>query len=186
MQVSEAIRTRRSVKQYDAPPIAPERIEPLLEAVCHAPNHRMTQPWEFYVLGPETQQVYAEVRAEMKSESVGDAAAAEAVRQKVQRESLAIPRMVAVASHLAEDPVIREEDYAAIWMGIQNLLLLAWEEGIGAYIRTGPILEKRRLRSALGIPDDQRIVAFIQLGYPERVPDPKPRTPASEKIRWLE
>lgn len=186
MKVSEAIRTRRSVKQYEDTPISRERIEPLLEAVCRAPNHRSTEPWEFYVLGPDAQRVYAEVRAEMKSNGVEDSEAAEAVRRKVEAESLEIPRMIAVASHLSEDPEIREEDYAAVWMGIQNLLLLAWDEGIGSYIRTGRILEKSRIRSALGVPDDQRIVAFIQLGRPAEVPEPKPRIPAADKTCWLE
>lgn len=185
MQVSEAIRSRRSVKRYTEGAVPRDRIEALLDVVCWAPNHRMTEPWEFYVLGSGCQRVYAEVRAKMKAETVEDPDAAEAVREKVERESLEIPRLLAVASRVAEDPVIREEDFAAVWMGIQNLLLSAWDAGLGGYIRTGPILEKPRIRSALGIPDDQRLLAFIQLGEPAAVPDPKPRTPAAEKTRWL-
>lgn len=186
MQVSEAIRSRRSVKEYEDGPVSREEVEALLEAVRWAPNHRMTEPWAFYVLGPEAQETYAAVRARLKSEAVHDPEAARAVREKVEREALEIPRMVAVASHVAEDPEIREEDFAAVWMGIQNLLLAAWESGIGAYIRTGAILRQPRLRKALALPDDQRILAFVQLGHPATIPDPKPRTPVSEKTRWLD
>lgn len=186
MQVSEAVRSRRSVKEYEDRPVSREEVEKLLETVRWAPNHRMTEPWALYVLGPDTQRVYASVRASLKSEAVDDPEAARAVREKVERESLEIPRMVAVASYVAEDPEIREEDFAAVWMGIQNLLLAAWESGIGGYIRTGAILDQPRLREALGIPEEQRVLAFIQLGHPAAVPDPKPRTPVSEKTRWLD
>ena len=186
MQVSEAVRSRRSVKEYEDRPVSREELESLLDAVRWAPNHRMTEPWELYVLGPETLGVYAEVRATLKSEGVEDPEAARAVREKVERESRAIPRMVAVASRVSEDPEVREEDFAAVWMGVQNLLLTAWEMGIGGYIRTGAILERPRLRTALGVPDDQRILAFVQLGHPAAIPDPKSRAPVSEKTRWLD
>ena len=186
MQVSEAIPNRRSVKQYEDRPVPREEVERLLDAVRWAPNHRMTEPWRLYVLGPETQGVYAEVRAEMKSDAVSDPDAAEGVRRKVEEESRAIPRMLAVASRIAEDPVIREEDIATVWMGIQNLLLAAWQAGLGGYIRTGPILRDRRILGALEIPEDQRLLAFVQLGYPARVPDPKPRAAVEEKTTWTD
>lgn len=186
MQVSEAIQTRRSVKEYEDRPVSRQEVSRLLEAARWAPNHRMTEPWAFYVLGPETQRVYAEVRGALKSEGVTDPEAARAVRTKVERESLGIPRMVAVASHVADDPEIRAEDFAAVWMGIQNLLLAAWESGIGGYIRTGGILRHPRLRKVLGLPEDQRLLAFVQLGRPASVPDPKPRAPVADKTRWLD
>lgn len=186
MQVSEAVHQRRSVKAYEDRPVSREEVEALLEAARWAPNHRMTEPWSFYVLGPDTQRVYAEVRATLKSEVVEEPEAARAVREKVERESMEIPRMVAVASDVAEDPEIREEDFAAVWMGVQNLLLTAWEMGIGGYIRTGAILDQPLLRKALGIPEGQRILAFVQLGRPASIPDPKPRSPVAERTRWLD
>lgn len=186
MGIRDAIRGRRSAKRYKDRPVSREEIEALLEAACWAPNHRMTEPWEFYVLGPESQAVYAATRAAIKSEPVDDPTAAAAVREKVEGESRRIPRLLAVASRVADEPEIREEDFAAVWMGIQNLLLRAWEMGLSGYIRTGPILQDPRLREALGLPEDQRLLAVVQVGEPDRLPDPKPRVPASEKTRWLD
>jgi nitroreductase len=58
MDVLEAIRTRRSVREFTNRPISREDIMRLLEAVVQGPNHRMTQPWRFYVLGPEARRAY--------------------------------------------------------------------------------------------------------------------------------
>lgn len=186
MDVLEAIRQRRSVNRYSDRPVHREQIETLLEAAVWAPNHRMTEPWAFYVLGPETRALYAGLRARLKAEKVDDPDAAAAVRRKIETENLEIPALVAVASLAAEDPLQREEDFAATWMGIQNLLLAAWDTGLAGYIRTGRILGRAELRQGLGIPDDQRLLAIVQLGEPARVPDPKPRVPAREKTRWLD
>lgn len=184
MSVADTIRERRSVKEYADRAVTRDEIEALLETVVWAPNHRMTEPWAFYVLGPEAHRTYATLRASLKAEAADDAAA-EGVRAKVEAETLEIPRLVAVASRLDDDPEIREEDIAATWMGIQNLLLAAWERGLSGYIRTGAILRHPELREALGVPDHQRILALIQLGEPARVPEPKPRTPAERKTRWV-
>lgn len=186
MDVRTAIEGRRSIKRYTDRPVTRKEIERLLETVVWAPNHRMTEPWAFYVLGDEAHDLYARLRARLKSRAVDDAEAAEAVREKVTRETRSIPRLVAVTSHVAEDPEVREEDFAAVWMGIQNLLLAAWEVGLGGYIRTGAILREPELRRCLKVPDDQRIVAILQLGEPAEIREPKPRVPASEKTRWVE
>lgn len=185
MSVLETIRSRRSVKTYTDRPVPPDEVQVLLDAVVWAPNHRMTEPWRFYVLGPDAQRVYAELRAARKAEAATPEAA-EAVRAKVEEQALAVPRIVAVASRLDEDPEIREEDVAATWMGLQNLLLAAWDRGLAGYIRTGAELRRPELREALGVPDDQRILALVQLGEPAEVPDAKPRTPAAERTRWVD
>ncbi|UCF19649.1 MAG: nitroreductase family protein [Gemmatimonadota bacterium] len=67
MHLHDAIHARRSVKRYTDAPVARETIEHLLETVVHAPNHRMTQPWRFYVLGPEARRAYGETLGARKA-----------------------------------------------------------------------------------------------------------------------
>lgn len=88
--------------------------------------------------------------------------------------------MLAVSMTLDDDPEIREEDYAATFMAIENLCLSAAATGLGTHIKTGAIMNDPRARAAVGVGDDERIVATISLGEPESVPDPKPRRSASE------
>jgi len=58
MRATDAIRTRRSIKRYTDRALTRDEIESLLDAAALAPNHRLTQPWRFYVLGPNAREAY--------------------------------------------------------------------------------------------------------------------------------
>ena len=53
MQTEEAIRTRRTHKAYTPEPLDRETLEELFELARWAPNHNLTNPWRFRVVGPE-------------------------------------------------------------------------------------------------------------------------------------
>ncbi|HEX7091500.1 MAG TPA: nitroreductase [Longimicrobiales bacterium] len=186
MDVLEAIRTRRSIKRFADRPLTREEIEPLLEAAVLAPNHRMTEPWEFLVLGERARRAYAEALGRRKARRVEEETAKAAVRAKVMGEVMGVPAIIAVTCRLAEEPEIREEDYAATFMAIQNLSLAATAHGLGSHIKTGGVMGEPDVREALGVPEDRRIVAVLYVGVPAEPPPPKPRTPAREKTRWLD
>lgn len=185
MDVLEAIRNRRSIKKFTDRPVSPDEIRRLLDAAVLAPNHRMTEPWEFLVLGPETRRAYGGVLGARKARRVEDPEAAAAVRDKVAREHAGLPAMIAVTMSQDENPEIREEDYAATWMAVQNLCLAAEAMGLGTHIKTGAVMDDPRAREALGVGEGRRVVAIVNLGEPEATPDGKPRTPAADKTRWL-
>src|SRR5690606_23361656 len=54
LNILEAIHTRRNIKSFKSDPIDMEQINKWLQAGTMAPNHRMTEPWEVYVVGQET------------------------------------------------------------------------------------------------------------------------------------
>lgn len=185
MDALDAIRARRSIKKFTPGPVAREEIERLIEAAVLAPNHRLTEPWGFLVLGEESKSAYARVVAGRKARRVEDPEAAAAVREKVLRETVAVPVVIAVTSRLDENPEVREEDYAATYMAIENLVLAAAARGLGTHIKTGAFMEDPELRDALAVEPGQRIVSLVFLGEPEEVPTQRPRTPGREKTRWL-
>lgn len=86
---------------------------------------------------------------------------------------------------LSDNPEVREEDYAATMMAVQNILLTARGLGLATHLKTGAVMEDPRARAALGIPDGQRLVAMIDLGEPSEAPEPKPRRSAAELTTWL-
>ena len=161
MSIFEAIQARRSIKQFTDRTISREEIERLLDAAVQAPNHRMTEPWRFYVLGPEARREYGAALGARKAKKVEDAEAAEAVVQKAGDTHAALPAMLAVSVTLDDNPEIREEDYAAAFMGIQNLCLAAFAMGLGAHIKTGAVMDDPRARAAVRVPDEERIIATI-------------------------
>ena len=79
MSVMDVIASRRSIKNFTDRAITNEEIERLLGAVCCAPNHRMTEPWRFYVLGPEGRAAYGKALGMRKAKRVEDPEAAQAV-----------------------------------------------------------------------------------------------------------
>ena len=185
MNVSEAIRNRRSIKRFTDRVVTRDEVERILTAAALAPNHRLTEPWRFYVLGPEARHAYGLALGDRKARKLTDPDAIAALREKVAAENRALPCMIAVAMVTSDDPEIREEDYAAVMMAIQNLALAAVEIGLGTHIKTGAVMETAAARKAVGVPRDQRIVATINLGEPAEIPAPKPRHAGVEHTTWL-
>jgi nitroreductase len=186
MDVAEAIRTRRSVKSFTTRPVERREIEALLELAVHAPNHRMTQPWRFVVMGPQARRAYGRIKGSERAARVDDTEVARAVRRKTEKEMAALPAMVAFLQPLDSDEAIREEDYATVYMGIQNVLLGAVAMGLGTHVKTGAVLDDSATRDLLGAEEGERVVALVQLGEPQELPGPRPRDPADERTRWLD
>lgn len=156
----------------------------MLEAAVLAPNHRMTEPWRFYVLGPDARRAYGLALGDRKARKVEDADAATLVREKVAGEHADLPAMIVVAMVLDENPEIREEDYASVMMAVQNLSLAAAEMGLGTHIKSGAIMEDPAARVAAGVPEGERIVAAVNIGEPAEVPSAKNRAPAATVTHW--
>jgi nitroreductase len=185
MHPSDAIRSRRTIKRFSDHPISRQEIETLLTAATLGPNHRLTQPWRFYVLGPEARYAYGLALGERKARKLENPEAAHAMRETVAAEHRALPAMIAVAVVTNENPEIREEDYAAAMMGVANLSLAAVELGLGTALKTGAVMSDPAARAAAGVGDGERIVAIVNVGEPADVPPPKPREPASTYTTWM-
>jgi nitroreductase len=96
MEVEEAIRTRRTHKAYAPAPVGRQVLEELLDLARWAPNHNLTNPWRFRVVGPGA--------LERLKEAAGPEAAA-----KLDRA----PTLVVCSCALSGDPLQDEEDLHA-------------------------------------------------------------------------
>jgi nitroreductase len=185
MNVLEAIAQRRSIKKFSDRAVSRAEIERMLDAAAVAPNHRMTQPWRFFVLGPEARRAYGAALGDRKARRMTDADAGRMVRDKVAGEHAALPAMIAVAMTEDENPEIRTEDYAAVMMAVQNINLAALALGLGTHIKTGAVMDDPAAKAAAGVPDELRIVAIINVGEPAEAPSPRERKPAADLTTWL-
>jgi nitroreductase len=184
MDIFDVISSRRSIKKYTDREISNEAIGQLLEVAVHAPNHRMTEPWRFYVMGPESRAGFGAVLGARKAKRVDETAAAEQVIRKVEDAHRSLPAMLAVSMTVDDNPEIREEDYASTFMAIQNLCLAACAMGLGTHVKSGAVMDDPSARDAVGVAADERIVATISLGEPAETPTPKGRRTASEFTTW--
>ncbi len=187
MTVLEAITTRRSVAQFKSDPIPRETVARLLDAAVWVPNHRLTEPWQFYVLGEQSKRRFAEIRRTFRASTLPDpqAPAVQPALQKIVEDTLATPVIIAVTSQGDDDPELLEENYWATFGAAYAFMLGAWSLGIGTYFRTAAFRDYPPLREFLDLPPGRRIIGIIYAGYPAAVPQ-KRRTPASEKTTWLD
>jgi nitroreductase len=184
MPISDIIANRRSIKRFTPRVVTREELERMLSAATLAPNHKLTQPWRFYVLGPEGRRAYGLALGARKAKKIEDADKAANMRQTVADEHRALPAMLAVAVVNNDDAELREEDYAAAMMAIQNLSLVAVEMGLGTHIKTGAIMGDPAARAAAGVKDNERIIAIVNIGEPADVPPAKSREPAATFTTW--
>jgi nitroreductase len=168
VHVEEAIRTRRTLKAFGGDPVPRETLAELLELARWAPNHHVTEPWRFRVLGPRA-------LAALK-EAAGPEAAA-----KLDRA----PTLIVSSAVLSGDPDQDEEDLHATGVATYIVLLAAHARGLAGYWRTPAVLRTNAGRAAVGLGDDERFVGLIHLGPPRQERRPPPRAPVEDFVRWL-
>lgn len=184
MRPTEAIRNRRSIRRFTAREISRAELETLIESATLAPNHRLTQPWRFHVLGPQSRRAYGLALGARKAKKLTDPEAARAMCEGIGDEYRAFPAFIAVGVVRNDNPEIAEEDYAATMMGIANLGVAAIEMGLGTHIRTGAVLDDPAARSAVGAVEGERLVAVLSIGEPAEVPPARPRQPVASVTSW--
>ena len=181
----EALHGRRSIRQFSPREVTRDEVETMLAAAVAAPNHRLTQPWRFYVLGPAARRAYGLALGNRKAKKIEDAAAADATRNKVADEHAALPLMIAVSVVDDANPEIQEENVAATMMAVQNIALAAVTLGLGTHIKTGAIMHDPAARAALGVPEGERIIAVLNVGEPATIPPAKERKSAASLTTWV-
>lgn len=170
MELDAAIRTRRTHKAFAPEAVPDELLDELLELARWVPNHHLTNPWRFRVLGPSALE-------RLKQAADPDAAA------KLDRA----PTLVAVTQvRNAEDPTADEEDLCATACAAYAILLGAHARGLAGYWRTPGVLRTPAGRAALKIPDNERFVALIHLGRGRGEKAPPDRAPSRDIVIRLD
>ena len=169
MELETAIRTRRTHKAFAPEPIPPEEIDELLDLARWAPNHHLTAPWRFRVVGPGA-------LGRLKSAAGPEGAA------KLDRA----PTLVVASCALSGDPVQDEEDLHATAIASYIVLLAAHGRGLAGYWRTPGFLRSEEGRGAVGLDDEERFVGLIHLGRSRQEPRPPERPPASATATYLD
>ena len=172
MDVEKAIRTRRTHKAFSSRALDHETLDGLFELASWAPNHHLTNPWRFRVLGPSARE---RLMALAETDKPGSAV-------KLQRA----PTLVVVSAHLSGDPAQDREDLHATAVAAYLVLLGAHARGLAGYWRTVALLEDPRGREILSIPPAETPVGLLYLGEPvqeQRVPE---RAPVAELVTYLD
>ena len=169
MDVETAIRTRRTHKAFAPEPLQRAEIEDLLELARWAPNHHLTAPWRFRVVGPAA-------LARLK-DAAGEEGAAKLSRA---------PTLIVSSALLGGDPVQDEEDLHSTAVASYIVLLGAHARGLAGYWRTPAVLRGEEGREAVEMPAEERFVGLLHLGRPRQEQPPPERPPAGQVTTFLD
>jgi len=165
MEIFQAIHSRRTVKDFKPDAVPDELLMRALEAGLWAQNHRLTQPWRFALLGPQTREALTPIFPKAPSK----------------------PAIVAVSCLRSDGGEQEREDYAAVSCAIQNIQLAAWDLGLGMQWSSGRAATGAGNYEILGIDAEREtLVGLLLFGFPEKVPDAQARKPLDEVLRRLD
>jgi nitroreductase len=171
------LRGRRSIDLFASDKVAPETLRAAIEVARWAPNHRLTEPWRFYLLGPATTRGIVDLAVEAEVAKKGERAG------PLRRARLeAVPGMFVLTSPRSDDALLERENYAACCCAAQNLMLYLWRQGIGVKWTTGGITRQQRFCDLLGVDSGKEsVVGLFWYGVP-RVTPTQQRKPVEEII----
>ena len=189
METMKALLERRSVRKYKSEPIREEDLRAVLEAACYAPSAINLQHWHFVaVRSPEHM---ADLKAIM-------AKVVTAFRPVLKERFAKHPETVAetenflaslggapvcvLAFFLKDDYPDRDGAMQSVSAAIENLLLAAWDKGLGScWMSAPPRMGRGASLRARCAPAKGECVAAIPRGYP----DQSPRCPARREGRYI-
>jgi nitroreductase len=161
-KVAEVIRARHTIHKYEPAQIDPELLRQAFELALLAPNHKLTFPWLFVQVGPETRKKLVDLDLELR------AATEDAAQRAAAEARILNPAAMAVFCQArSEDAVQSKEDYAALSCSIESFLLFLTEQGYGTKWTTGKITKHARTYELLNVNvNTHEIVGFVWVGKP--------------------
>jgi nitroreductase len=166
-EFGEVLQSRRTINLYLQTPIPEELVKEAIEAATWAPNHHVTEPWHFYLLGENSVRACLELVEKIVTEKKGDPKLGEHKAKSWSEK----PGWLLITCRKSDDELLQQEDYAACCAATQNLMLYLWKAGVGSKWTTGAITRDQRFFDIIGInPTEELVVGLIWYGYPKLTP----------------
>jgi nitroreductase len=163
--VRDAIAHKRAIRRFAAEPLAPDHLDRILQAGRHAPSSKNRQRWTFIVVRDRARLQELAAVGPFAGHIAGAAAAVALVTPD--------PRPPGAGRSILFD----------VGMAAENMMLAAWELGIGSAPAT--VYEPDLARRLIGYPDDQYCEYILSFGYPAD-PDDLSRPPKAGGRRPLD
>ena len=167
MNVSDAIRTKRAVRQFEEKPLPDEVVHAILNAGRRSQSSKNNQPWQFIAIR-EKDILKALSETGTYAGHLAGAALAVAI--------------------LVPNPDERFQTLFDAGQAAAYMQLAAWELGVGSCLAS--IYEPEKAREILGFPTGWQVRICISFGYPldesQLIAAPKKggRKPLEEMVHW--
>ncbi|RJS71926.1 MAG: nitroreductase [Candidatus Syntrophoarchaeum sp. WYZ-LMO15] len=177
MDLIEAIKGRRSIRNYTDEPVTDEELEFIFEAARWAPSWANTQCWEFIVVrDPEMKEKLAETLT----------------TKNPARKAFSQAPVVLVAcaqkgksGYYEGEPATERGDNWLMFdtaLAVHNLMLAAYSIGLGT-VHVG-LFDFKKAEEILGLPPEYTVVELIPLGHPAREGKAPPRKEVREFVSY--
>ncbi len=183
VSVYDALYRRRMAWDFKNQPVPRDALARMLDTAIWAPNHRLTEPWRFFILkhGSAALEKVAGLARDFALQRSGNAQRAEATRDSL----LKTPVIIYMYSTPGLDEEGTRENYASVCCAAHNIALAGVAEGLAVTWETGGPTRHPDLARTLGAEEDWELATMLSIGYPTEDP-PSKRTPLSNFVQWLE
>ena len=142
------------------------------------------RPWRFIVLTGTGRDKLGAVFAENLHRRFPECGLA--ALEKERAKPLRAPAIIAVGVDAPSDPRVKMiENICAAAAACENLLLAAEALGLAGHWRTGDAAADPAVKRFLGLSEDQELIAFLYIGYPEGIQQAPQRPSFQDRTVWI-
>lgn len=206
MNAREALLTRRSVRQFSGRPLSSPTVSRIVEAGLTAPSSKNAQPWGYHVVKrrkinsliatfveyspasedyapvePITGRPNPDYKSSVKESAHILGSAAAAIYVENRSPFLGGRKNVVETNNYLQAVTTYGIECLGLGASIQNILLAAHSEGVGAVFMGDITIEEANIQKLLDFKGD--LMGAIALGYPvsnERFP----KTIETDRVTW--
>jgi len=184
MNALEALHTRVSVPRVGAEPPDDEVLRNIFEAALRAPDHGLLRPWRFLIVQGEDRRTLGELFAQAVHGD--DPSVSDGELNKARKKPFRAPVIVIAIARISYHPKVPEvEQIVSTGAAVQNMMVAAHAQGVGAMWRTGAMAYHSVVGGGLGLASNEKIVGFLYLGRIEGRVKKVPRLDVDEFFhRW--
>jgi len=185
MELITAIETRRNIKpeSFNGNIISESDLEKILEAANWAPTHGRTEPWRFFVFGPDTRYELAQIQRDVYTQHAPKESFTEEKAMKFVQRMEKVSHAIVIGSVCGSHPSIPDiEEIQATAIAVQNLWLRATDLGIATYWGSGGPTYYPAFKKEFGLREQDYITGFLYLGYTDTWPDGSRKSSIDTKV----
>ena len=175
MQFDEAVRSRRSIRQFEPREVPDSVVTELLDLARYAPSSMNGQPWHFVLVrSPETRSRLAEIKNDFCPPA----------KRAFRADFIARAPLIVVVCVEEESSYDRGLENGII--ATTHILLAARDRGLGAVYMSAYDFNEPGLATAiaelLNLPAGVSPVTLIPMGYPSETPAARDRRPLARMV----
>lgn len=191
MERIDIMKERRSIQTFEKELVPKDILEKIFTYASYAPTHHMKEPWRIKLFQEEGKEQFIKhvIESYQRIGMIASGQDAKTINtiQSISRFLAEIPHHALIYFTRNAEPVRYEEDYAAVCAFIQNAQLAAWDYGVGMLWTITPYMHDPLFASSVGLDSEtDKIAAVMQMGYPQKTPQMKERTPIHKKMEIID